>query len=66
VIVHSLATNCPFLGTKGMPESRLKKYSPAYIFLLHAGADLVFFKSELVEIPATPAPSFAQEDNGTN
>ena len=29
-------------------SAALKKYSAACIFLLHAGADLVFFKSELV------------------
>jgi hypothetical protein len=29
------------------PVGRLKKYSPRCIFLLHAGADLVFFKSQL-------------------
>jgi hypothetical protein len=45
---------------------RLKKYSPQCIFLLHAKADTVFFKSELVNIRALPAMRFAQEDDGTN
>src|ERR1700746_1453221 len=37
-----------------LPPGR-KKYSLTCIFLLRAGADLVFFKSGLVKIPATPA-----------
>jgi hypothetical protein len=36
------------------------------IFLLHAGVDTVFFKSERAKIPGTPAMRFAQEDDGTN
>jgi len=45
---------------------RLKEYSLACIFLLQAGADLVFFNCELVKNSRYVDNEHAQEDDGTN